>query len=140
MNEYINFYKDNPTAGETDGTAISLDDAGNAPLSVVLDASKGETKILKCAIRCREGYRTEGETTLSFTGATAGKWSLAADRNYADAKTAEVASFSGTLTIAESIGAANTVFWVKACASTDEKPGIDASVKLVGKAPILPVA
>ena len=131
MNEYINFYKDNPTAGETDGTAISLDDAGNAPLSVVLDASKEETKILKCAIRCREGYRTEGETTLSFTGATAGKWSLAA---------AEDGTFAASLTIAESIGAGNTVFWVKATSSTDEKPGIDASVKLVGKAPILPVA
>ena len=70
MNEYINLYMDNPTAGEQDGTAVSLEDAGNAPLTAILDASKNESRTIRCALRCQEGYRTEGETTLSFAGAT----------------------------------------------------------------------
>lgn len=129
MNEYINIYMDNPTAGEQDGTAVSLEDAGNAPLTAVLDASKNESKTLRCALRCQEGYRTAGETTLSFAGTTADKWSLSAT---------ETGAFAATLKITESIGTGNTLFWVKASASSEEKPGTDTSVKLVCKAPVLP--
>ena len=138
MNAYVNLYMNNPTKGNTDGTPISLDSTGAAPLSVTLDATANEHKILKCAIRCQEGYKTEGDVVISFEGTTADKWSVAKDNNYADATAAESANFAPTLTISEVVGSTNYIFWVKASSSSDEKPKSDTSVKLLCKAPIIP--
>ena len=63
-NPYINVYMNNPTEGETDGTAVS-DGNFNSPISFVLDASQNESKVQKCAIRTESGYVTTGETTIS---------------------------------------------------------------------------
>ena len=138
MNAYVNLYMNNPTKGNTDGTPISLDSTGAAPLSVTLDATANEHKILKCAIRCEEGYKTEGDVIISFSGTTADKWSVAKDNNYADANAAESASFGSSFTITDVIGSTNYIFWIKASSSSDEKPKSDTSVKLLCKAPIIP--
>lgn len=139
MNDYINLYMDNPTAGATDGTAISLDGKGTSPLQVVLDASIEESKIIKCAVRCEEGFQTKGDTVISFRGENAAKWKVAADDSYADETAAAAASFASSLTIPDSIGTTNKIFWVKALSSSDETPGNDTSVSIDCAATIAPV-
>ncbi len=64
-NEYIHLYMNNPTAGAVDGTQVSEDHAFTAPLSAVLNATNSESKLIKVAIRCAEGYETVGNTVIS---------------------------------------------------------------------------
>lgn len=127
-NQYIGLYMNNPTAGETDGTAVSLDGSETAPLSVVLDAAANESKTIKCAVRCGSGYKTSGDTTISFEGESAAKWSTA---------DTEDGTFSSSLTISDSVGATNRVFYIKAASSSDETPHKDTSVKIVLHATII---
>ena len=127
-NQYIGLYMNNPTAGGTDGTAVSLDGSETAPLSVILDAAANEAKTVKCAVRCGSGYKTSGDTTISFEGESATKWS-AADT--------EGGTFSASLTISDSVGATNRVFYIKAASSSDETPHKDTSVKIVLHATII---
>lgn len=94
MGVYHHIYMNNPTAGAQDGTAISENGAMTAPLSVTLDAASNESKIMKLAIRCEEGYETIGDTVVapyhdngdgsySPTGGNVGKWQLAKDLSQA---------------------------------------------------------
>ena len=118
----------NPTAGGTDGTAVSLDGSETAPLSVILDAAANEAKTVKCAVRCGSGYKTSGDTTISFEGESATKWS-AADT--------EDGTFSSSLTISDSVGVTNRIFYIRAASSSDETPHKDTSVKIVLHATIV---
>ena len=127
-NQYISLYTNNPTAGGTDGTAVSLDGSETAPLSVTLDAATNETKTIKCAVRCGSGYKTSGDTTISFEGESAAKWSAADTEN---------GTFSSSLAISDSVGTTNRVFYVKAQSSSDETPRKDTSVKVVLHATIV---
>lgn len=94
MGVYHHIYMNNPTAGAQDGTAISENGAMTAPLSVTLDAASNESKIMKLAIRCEEGYETIGDTVVapyhdngdgsySPAGGNVGKWQLAKDLSQA---------------------------------------------------------
>lgn len=121
MAEYINLYMDNPTAGGTDGTAVSTGDTETSPISVTLDATKSESKILPIGIRTEKGYKTSGDTTITFEGDTKDKWSVS-DKATGD--------FSDTLTISDSIGNANKIFYIKASSTSDEKPSNDKSVNV----------
>ena len=128
---YINLYTNNPTAGGTDGTVVSLDGAQTSPISVTLDKTKAESKAIKCAIRCDTGYKTSGDVTISLSGTTASKWKLAKDSNYADAAAALTgATWADSIAISGVGTTANTIFWVKASASTDENPSKDTSVSI----------
>ena len=129
-NKYINIYAGNPTAGGTDGTAVSTGDTEASPVSVTLNASNAETAIVKCALRCNSGYNTSGNTVITFTGISTAKWQVAADNNYADATAAAAATFASTLTISTSIAATNTIVWLKALSSTDESPANDTTADL----------
>ena len=120
MAEYINLYCENPTEDAQDGVVISAG-TGESPLSVVLDATQNETKVVKCAVRATEGYKTSGETTISFEGESKDKWSVCAT---------EDGEFAESLKIADSIGNANKVFFVKVASSSDEKPNNDKSVSV----------
>lgn len=126
----ISMYMNNPTSGGTDGTQISTDGAQTSPLSVTLDATNAESVIKKVALRCDTGYKTEGDTTISFNGTTADKWLIATDANYADAKAAAAATFATTLTIADSIGDTNKILWIKVSSATTEIPAKDISVTI----------
>ena len=130
MATYLNLYTNNPTAAGTDGTVISLSGAQTAPVSVTLDAAKAESKIVKCAIRCEAGYKTTGNTVISFTGTNAGKWSIADDANYSDATAAAAGTYASSLTISNEIGKTNKIFWLKAVSSSDENPTSDTSVSI----------
>ena len=48
---YINIYKDNPTAGATDGTVVSIENTFTSPIQFDLDAGQNETKTMTCAVK-----------------------------------------------------------------------------------------
>ena len=127
-NQYISLYMNNPTAGGTDGTAVSLDGSETAPLSVMLDAAANESKTIKCALRCGDGYQTSGDTTISFEGESSAKWS---------AGDTEDGAFSAPFAIPDSVRTTNRVFYIKAASSSDETPHKDTSVKVVLHATIV---
>ena len=138
MAKHLRLYMNNPTAGGVDGTEISSGD-DTLPLSVVLDASQAETKVLKVAARCDTGFLVEGDTSIYFEGTNASKWQVAPDDNYYDAETAlAMASFASTLTLADVI-ATNKIFWVKVTSSTDEDPQNDRTVKLIAEGLVVAV-
>ena len=127
-NPYMNLYMGNPTAGGTDGTIVSLDGSQTSPVMFTLDATEEESGTQVLALRCEEGYRTEGDTEISFTGTTAYKWGVSLDGSYYD----------DSITIETSIGTGNTLFYVRAESSYDENPGNDSSVFIKVTAKIVP--
>lgn len=125
---YIHIYKNNPTAGGTDGQLVSEGDGSN-PITVgPLNATNNEESApVKLAVRCDSGYQTSGNTTIQPVGTTAAKWALAPDNG---GSPGTWTSWGGTLTISSTIGATNTIFWLKAKATSDEVPANDTSVDL----------
>lgn len=126
-NDFINFYFDNPTVGRTDGTLMSLDDDGSSPLSVTVNASKNERKIVKCALRCEPGYMTDGDTTVWFRGANADKWSVC--------KT-EDGAYGSALVIDELIEDGNFIFYISGLATKGELPDNDLTVRMMANTTI----
>ena len=118
---YIDVYNGNPTAGGTDGNAVSTGGAQTNPVGVVLDASQSEEAVVTLALRCQSGYQTKGNTVISFTGTNAGYWSICDTEN---------GTFASTLTISSVIGTTNTLFYVKASSSPQETPSVDTSVSI----------
>ncbi len=120
-NQYINLYMNNPTAGGTDGTAVSLDGSQAAPLTFTLDATSGEAKTMKCAVRCESGYTASGDVTISFSGTNAAKWGVCATEN---------GTFAGSLTLSGGVGNTNRLLYIRAQATPDEQPQRDESVSV----------
>lgn len=118
---YINMYNNNPTAGLTDGTLVSTGGAQTNPIAVTLDATQSETAIVKLALRCENGYHTQGNTVISFSGVSAGYWTACDTEN---------GTYASTLTITSSIDSTNTIFYVKAASSTSEAPNLDTAVSI----------
>lgn len=118
---YINLYNGNPTAGLADGTVVSTGGAQTNPVAFTLDASQAESATAKLALRCESGYHTTGNTVISFTGTSAGYWTVC---------DTESGTYASTLTISDSIDTTNTVFWVKASSATTETPNLDTSVTI----------
>lgn len=93
MANYYHLYTNNPTAGAQDGTIVSENRLMTSPVSVVLDALKNESKAIKCAIRCENGYETVGDTLVQpryyngsevvTEGGNIGKWKVAPDMSTA---------------------------------------------------------
>jgi hypothetical protein len=130
MGSYHHFYMNNPTAGGTDGTQISEDRAFTAPLSVILDATKNESKAVKLALRCVDGYETVGDSVIAPyywdgsayqpTGGNISKWQLAHDLSTAGSNTY-------TLTTNAVSGDTIVVGGVTLTAGTDFAVGADIS-------------
>lgn len=129
MSKYIGLYTNNPAAGGTDGTGVSEVGSQTSPVSVTLDASKGEVKYVKAALRCAEGYATVGNTVISFEGKSADKWKVAMDNGYTQ-ETVKSAVFADSITLTDSIGSTNTIIWFRIMASEDEEPGNDDTVTI----------
>lgn len=117
MNKYINLYTGTVTAGGTDGTAV----ADDAPLSVELDATKDESKVVACAVRCEAGYQTVGDTVVTFDGTNKAKWSIC---DKADG------TFSDSLTLKDTVTTKNILFYVKATSAKEEDPVNDTTVSV----------
>lgn len=120
-NSYINVYKNNPTAGGTDGTAVSTGGAYTDPITVSLDASQSESKKVKLAIRCETGYETSGNTVIADSGDTNDRWKLCLTEN---------GTYADSITISSTIGTTNVVFWAQASSANTESPSTDRSVSL----------
>jgi len=125
---FIHLYKDNPTAGGTDGVQVS-EGTETDPITVgPLNASLNEeSQPIKLALRCEPGYKTYGNTTVQPVGTNADKWALAPDNN---GSPGTWGAWGGTLTITAEIGSTNYIFWAKARAVNGETPQNDRSVDL----------
>lgn len=118
---YINIYKNNPTAGGTDGTAVSTDGAYTSPVTVTLDAAQSESKKVKLAIRCETGYNTSGNTVISDNGDTNDRWKLCLTEN---------GTYTDSITIPSTIDDTNTIFYAQASSASTETPATDRMVSL----------
>lgn len=120
-NQYINLYKNNPTAGATDGTAVSTDGAFTEPFSFTLDASQNESQTLQAAIRTEQGYQTTGTTVISDNNDTNDRLKLCwtADGTFAD-----------SISTANSISSVNTIFFIQASSASTENPQTDRSASI----------
>ena len=128
MAELLHIYMNNPTAGSTDGTEVS---SGTelAPISVLLDAGKGEQKAVKCAVRCESGFHIDGTLTVKFVGDHADRWKVASNNGYTVDTALESADWKDSIALSD-VGDTNTIFWVKALSSADEQPQQDTSVDI----------
>jgi len=128
MAEKLHIYTNNPTEGSKDGTEVS---SGTelAPISVLLDAGKGEQKAVKCAVRCESGFHIDGTLTIKFVGDHADKWKVAMDHNYTTDTVLTAADWKDEIALS-GVGTVNVIFWVKATSSSDEQPQSDVSVDL----------
>ena len=117
-NAYLNIYNNNPTAGRTDGTAVSTSGDYSAPISFDLDASKSETKTQILAIRTESGYYAESGTTISDVDDSSDFWKLSLDNS----------TWSDTIVFSDTITATNTLFYIKASSESTETPQTDRSV------------
>ena len=128
MAELLHIYMNNPTEGSKDGTEVS---SGTelAPISVLLDAGKGEQKAVKCAVRCESGFHIDGVLTIKFVGDHADKWKAATDNKYTAETALESAEWKDVISL-QNVRDTNTVFWVKALSSADEPPQQDTSVDI----------
>lgn len=120
-NAYINVYKNNPTAGSSDGTVVSTDGVYSAPITVTLNATNNESKTVKLAVRCEPGFETVGDTTISDVGDTYDRWKLCLTEN---------GTYTDSITISSVIDDTNTIFYAKAFSSQAETPSTDRSVSL----------
>ena len=121
--DYINVYKNNPTAGATDGTAVSMNGDLTAPINFKLDASENEEKTLPLAIRTETGY-VATEVTIEDQNDTNDRLKLCLT---------EDGTFTDSISIG-SVSAVNTVFYAKASSADTENPQTDrtASFKVSG--------
>ena len=128
MAEKLHIYMNNPTEGSKDGTEVS---SGTelAPISVLLDAGKGEQKAVKCAVRCESGFHIDGDLTIKFVGDHADKWKVAMDHNYTTDTVLTAADWKDEIALS-GVGTVNVIFWVKATSSSDEQPQNDTSVDI----------
>ena len=118
-NPYINIYKDNPTAGGTDGTAVSMGDSYASAILIQLNAEINEIKTIPLAIRTESGYLARN-VTISDLNDSEDRFKLC--------KT-EDGDFADEITF-EEITSTNTIFYLKASSVNTEQPQTDRSVKL----------
>ena len=128
MAELLHIYMNNPTEGSKDGTEVS---SGTelAPISVLLDAGKGEQKAVKCAVRCESGFHIDGTLTVKFVGDHADKWKVATENKYTAETALESAEWKDVISL-QNVRNTNTIFWVKALSSVDEPPQQDSSADI----------
>lgn len=129
-NAYINVYKNNPTAGGTDGTAVSLDGTYTSPITVTLDKTISESKKVKLAIRCESGYVTSVTTVIQPSAGNNNRWKLSLT---------EDGTYSTYLQIASFINDTNTIFWAQAYSSSSENPTTDREVSFNVTTTVVPV-
>lgn len=127
-NAYLNLYMNNPTAGATDGTAVSTGGDFTAPISFKLDASENESKTVKLAVRTEAGYIASGVSI--------------ADQNDTNDRLKLCLTEGGEFTDSISIGsvsAVNTIFYARASSADTENPQTDRSASFKATAVIASV-
>ena len=121
---YLHVYKNNPTAGGTDGSLVSEGTGLNPITTNALNATMNEeSAVIKLALRCEAGYTTSGDITITPMGTTSSKWALSADGTTWGA-------YGAVLTITTVIGVVNTIIYCKAKAVSGESVVNDSTVTL----------
>lgn len=117
MSNYINIYNGTVTEGLLDGEIV---DETNKIFA--LTKAGGDEVCQELAIRCEEGYASNGDITLSFTSSkNTDKWCF----EYNGVK----AGYGESITIS-ALSTTNTIFKVYAKAGANEKPSVDKEVKI----------
>ena len=125
----IHLYKNNPTAGGTDGSMVSEGTNGNPIIIGPLDASKNEESApLKLAIRCDDGYIAKEGTQIA---ATIGESSNVSDLWEFSLDGVNWAGYKSVLSIEQEINNTNTVFYCRAKAIESEQPSNDVTAKII---------
>ena len=146
----LSIYTGNVTGGAKDGTFVSRERAMTAPISVLLDSSNGESKCIKCAIRCNSGYKTSGTTTIGFmywdgtnyqiNGGAMGRFKIALDNGYTEDNVDANASWVDSIDITDEITDTNVVFWIKISSVLGEAPVRDNTISLTAKGVVVAVS
>ena len=137
MSKYISIYKDSPTSGGTDGTAVSEGGTFTAPITVNLDASKAESTIVKLAARCTSGYKTTTDgATIKITGKHTDRYQLCYSSSYTGADTPPTSLFSDSATLPQ-VADTNVIFWAFITSTNDEAPQNDTDDNFVLTAQII---
>jgi hypothetical protein len=122
-NPYINIYNNNPTEYAKDGTAVTTDGSYGNAVSVELDASQSESKVVKLAIRTVTGYYADNVTiTSQVTGSGSQKWKYSLEN--------DPETFTNSILLDDAVIDTNTIFYARATSSASETPGTDTSEKL----------
>jgi len=129
----IKIYKNNPTAGGTNGTLVSSGTGLNPIESGAIkvpESGYAEGNWIKLAVRCDTGYETVEDSSrharisiVDSAGVTL--WQLAPD-NSGQAGTPQ--DWGDPLDFLTKIGATNTIFWARARVASTEEPANDKSV------------
>jgi hypothetical protein len=135
MSSKIKIYKNNPTAGGTDGTLVSSGTGLNPIESGAIkvpESGYAEGNWIKLAVRCDAGYETVEDSLRharisieDSAGVTL--WQLAPD-NAGSAGTPE--DWGDPLDFLTKIGDTNTIFWARARVASTEEPANDESVDI----------
>ena len=117
VTDYVNLYMNNPTAGATDGTAVSTGGTFTAPINFTLDASQNESKTVKLAVRTESGYTVSGMSIADLND-TNDRLKLCLTEN---------GTFADSISIG-SVSAVNTIFYARASSADTENPQTDRSI------------
>lgn len=142
MPTYLKIYSGTVTSGQRDGYEVSLNRSMECAITAVLDSSKAEAQYIKCAIRCMDGFKTSGTTTLSFTyyddttgtykvtGGAINRFQIARDNGYTEDNVDSRATWASSLSITDVISNTNILFWVKISTVQGENPVNDTTISL----------
>ena len=108
--DYIAIFNNNPTDGGTDGSEVSQDRVMNNPISAVVNS--GDSKIVKCAVRCVSGYHVSGDLHIAAVIYDEETGEYERDYDYIKVSDAEDGSYSSSIDLSN-VGDTNKVFWVK---------------------------
>ena len=116
----VTLYKNNPSAGLTDGISVSAAGDFSSPIQFTLDAAQNESATVKLAIRTESGYRVNGNTTITDINDTNDRLKLSLTEN---------GTWSDTLVLG-GVSDVNTIFYIKASSASNELPTLDRSASL----------
>ena len=124
----IYLYNQNPTVGSMDGVKVSTGEDFSNALEFKLNSVSGEEKSVKCAIRCDEGFKVEGQALITIEGEGADRFALSTD----DISYGE---FGASLTV-EDVQDENVIIYVKCKSIEGETPSVSKDVVIAVEATI----
>lgn len=126
---HLRLITNNPTQGGTNGVVVPIPTA-TIPINAIVNVGLANHVLVKCALRCDDGYTTTGDVELSFVGDTKTKWSITDGAMFPTMESAEMATYTPTLTLDSVINDRNHVIWLKASTDGDEPNMVDTTVSL----------
>jgi hypothetical protein len=126
---HIRLVTNNPTQGGKNGSIVPIPTT-NIPINAIVNVGLANHVLVKCALRCDNGYATTGDVELSFVGDTKTKWGIADGAMFPTMESAEMATYTPTLTLDSVINDRNHVIWLKAITDGDEPNMVDTTVSL----------